>query len=261
MLAKRIIPCLDVRNGRVVKGKQFTLIEDVDDPATLAKRYSLEGADELVFYDITASNERRNIDIDFVRQVAKEINIPFSVGGGLRTVDDIRTVLNQGADKVSLNSAAIDNPDLIKTAANKFGSQCIVVSMDIALINGVYKVFKHGGRIETNLEGIAWAKEAVRLGAGELVVNSIDQDGMKTGFDIPLLKKITEVVNVPVIASGGAGCIQDFIDVAKQTTSDGYLAASVFHFNTININTLKETLKSNNIDIRIESSDINETNL
>lgn len=261
MLAKRIIPCLDVQNGRVVKGKQFTMIKDVDDPAVLAKRYSLEGADELVFYDITASNETRNIDLEFVGRVAREINIPFSVGGGLRTLEDIRTVLKQGADKVSLNSAAIDNPNMILKAATKFGSQCIVVSIDIALKNGVYKVFKHGGRIETQLEAIAWAKEAVRLGAGELVINSIDQDGMKTGFDIPLLKKITQAVNVPVIASGGAGKIEDFITVAKETGADAYLAASVFHYKTIDITTLKETLRNEAIPIRLERSDIYESNI
>ncbi len=252
MLARRIIPCLDVKDGRVVKGSQFQALKDVDDPKKLGKRYSLEGADELVFYDITASHEAREISLQFVEEVAEEINIPFCVGGGLKTLDDIANVLNKGADKVSINSAAIDNPDLIKKASQKYGAQCIVLSIDVKQVDDAYIVFKNGGRINTGIDALEWAQKGVELGAGELVINSMNHDGMKQGFDIPLLNKITELVNVPVIASGGAGNTQHFVDLAKATDVDGYLAASVFHYNEIKISYLKETLRQNNIPVRIE---------
>ena len=222
MLAKRIIPCLDVRDGRVVKGTKFTEIRDVDDPKVLGKKYSAEGADELVFYDITASAEKRELAYNFVEEVANEINIPFCVCGGIKTVEDIAFVLRKGADKVSINSAAIDNPSLIKEAAKRFGSQCIVLSMDVKEEDGKYIVYQNGGRKKTNLDALEWAVQGVKLGAGELVINSINNDGVKQGFDIPLLQKITSLVTVPVIASGGAGSIEHFVDVAKKTTVDGY---------------------------------------
>ena len=250
MLARRIIPCLDVKNGRVVKGTNFKNLKDVANPVELAKRYTNVGADELVFYDITASNENRDISLSFVEDVAKELNIPFCVGGGIKSMDDIALVLKKGADKVSINSAAINNPSLIEEASLKYGSQCIVLSIDVKKEKGVYKVFQNGGRINTGIDAIEWAIKGVQLGAGELVINSMDKDGTKDGFDIPLLNEIISRVNVPVIASGGAGSIKDFIDLAKQTTTSGYLAASVFHYNQISINTLKNALSKNNIPIR-----------
>ena len=250
MLARRIIPCLDVRNGRVVKGSMFKDLRDVDDPKKLGKRYSLEGADELVFYDITASNEERDISMKFVEEVANELNIPFCVGGGIKSLEDIKEVLRKGADKVSINSAAIDNPNLLKEGALKFGSQCIVLSIDVKKIDEQYYVFKNGGRINTQKDAIKWAKQGVALGAGELVINSMNHDGMKQGFDIELLNIITSVVNVPVIASGGAGSMKDFIDLGLQTDVDGYLAASVFHYNEIKIKDLKKELSDNGIIVR-----------
>jgi len=251
MLARRIIPCLDVRDGRVVKGTRFQDIKDVDDPKTLGKRYSEEGADELVFYDITASAEKREISMEFVEQVAREINIPFCVGGGIKTIEDITEVLRKGADKISINSSAIDNPNLIKQAAEKFGSQCIVLSMDVKYEDNQYVVYKNGGRIKTDYTAVEWAIKGVSLGAGEIVVNSMNHDGTKNGFDIVLLNQITNAVRVPVIASGGAGTIQHFIDVATRTDVDGYLAASVFHYKEIAIKTLKEELYKQNIPIRL----------
>jgi imidazole glycerol-phosphate synthase subunit HisF len=252
MLSKRIIVCLDVRDGRVVKGINFTKLKDVGNPATLGKRYSAEGADELVFYDITASNERRGIDFAFVSDVADEINIPFCVGGGISSLEDIAMILKKGADKVSINSAAIRDPSLITRAAKRFGSQCIVLSMDVKKENGAYVVYQNGGRIKTELEAIFWAKEGVRLGAGELVVNSMDADGTKEGFDLELLNAIAKRVNVPVIASGGAGRIEHFVDVATKTDVDAYLAASVFHYETITIDQVKQELKKNGVPVRIE---------
>ncbi len=250
MLAKRIIPCLDVREGRVVKGKQFKGIQDVDDPATLGKRYSESGADELVFYDITASNEKRAISLQFVEEVAKTLNIPFCVGGGVKSLKDFDTILRKGADKISVNSAAIDNPSLITEASKKYGAQCVVLSIDIKKEAGQYYVFKNGGRINTHIDAIEWAKQGEALGAGELVINSMDADGMKQGFDIPLLKQITEQVNIPVIASGGAGSVNHFYEAAKETTADGLLAASVFHFGEIEIETLKAQLINRGIPLR-----------
>jgi cyclase len=250
MLKRRIIPCLDVKDGRVVKGKQFQNIQDVDDPVALASFYAKEGADELVFYDITASHEKRNIIIDVVKKVSKSIHIPFTVGGGIQTIDDIASILLSGADKVSLNSGAIRCPKLIQEGATRFGNQCIVLSMDVKKVEGMYKVFLNGGRIETDLEAISWAKKAVEFGAGEIVVNSMDQDGMKQGFDIELLKQIEDAVDVPVIASGGAGSIKDFEEVALKTNVDGYLAASVFHYKEISIQTLKNKLQEQGVPIR-----------
>jgi cyclase len=251
MLAKRIIPCLDVRNGRVVKGKQFEGIIDVDSPEALGKYYSENGADELVFYDITASNEDRDISLEYVSTVAKELRIPFCVGGGIRTIDDFTTILRKGADKVSVNSAAVKNPNLIREAAQKFGSQCVVLSIDAKQNElGEYKVFINGGRTETDLHAVKWAKKGVELGAGEIVLNSINEDGMRNGYDLTILKLITDEVNVPVIASGGAGTMEHFYEAIEKTNVDGVLAASVFHFGDIKIKDLKQYLIEEGICIR-----------
>ena len=253
MLAKRIIPCLDVRNGRVVKGKKFKDIIDVDSPEALGKLYSDSGADELVFYDITASNEERKTSLEFVSKVAENISIPFCVGGGVSSLDDFTNILRKGADKVSINSSAVYNPQLIREAAEKFGNQCVVLSMDVKKNkNNSWDVYVKGGREKTDLDAIEWAKKGVALGAGEIVVNSIDEDGMKNGYDIELLSKITNVVNVPVIASGGAGNMDDFCKAAKEANCDGILAASVFHYGEIKINDLKKYMKEKGIEIRLE---------
>lgn len=251
MLAKRIIPCLDVKNGRVVKGTKFSNLADIDDPVKLAKFYSECGADELVFYDITASAEGRKLFSDVLKNTAKNVFIPLTVGGGINCLDDFERVLNCGADKVSVNSGAIANPKIISEAAKKYGNQCVVLSMDVSLVDGSYKVFSKGGRIQTDINAIEWAKFAADSGAGEIVVNSIDTDGVKNGFDIKLLNEICSCVNIPVIASGGAGSIQHFIDLFKQTNVDAGLGASVFHFNEFSIKTLKNQLKLANIEVRI----------
>jgi cyclase len=252
MLARRIIPCLDVRNGRVVKGKKFQDIQDVDDPANLGKFYSDSGADELVFYDITASNEERKTSLEFVKKVAHEINIPFSVGGGVSTLDDFKFILRSGADKVSVNSSAVRNPNLIKEAAERFGNQCVVLSIDAKKNEeGSWSVYVKGGREKTDLDAVEWAVRGVELGAGEIVVNSIDEDGMKSGYDLELLKQITDKVNVPVIASGGAGKYEHFLSAVKYADADGILAASVFHYGEIKINDLKKYLKENGVEIRL----------
>lgn len=252
MLARRIIPCLDVRNGRVVKGKNFKDIQDVDDPARLGKYYSDSGADELVFYDITASNEERKTSLEFVKKVAHEINVPFSVGGGVSTIDDFKFILRSGADKVSVNSSAVRNPNLIKEAAERFGNQCVVLSIDAKKNEeGSWSVYVKGGREKTTLDAVQWAVKGVELGAGEIVVNSIDEDGMKNGYDLELLKKITDAVNVPVIASGGAGKMEHFLQAVKYADADGILAASVFHFGEIKISDLKKYLKENGVEVRI----------
>ena len=252
MITKRIIPCLDVRDGRVVKGVNFEGISDVSSPIELAEYYSKSGADELVFYDITASFEGRKLFTDILTKVAKKIFIPLTVGGGINTVDDFDRVLKCGADKVSVNSGAIRNPELIKEAALKYGNQCVVISADIKRVDGVFRVFAKGGRENTGMEAISWIKKCVDLGAGEVVVNSIDTDGVKTGFDIELLTAVCNAVNVPVIASGGAGGIEHFIELFKKVPQvDAGLAASIFHFNEVKIQDLKKTLKENNIDIRI----------
>lgn len=252
MLTRRVIPCLDVRDGRVVKGKKFTDIIDVDDPEILGEFYSKEGADELVFYDITATNEDRKISLNFIEKVAARINIPFCVGGGVNSIDDFTDILRKGADKVSINSAAVRNPSLITEASEKFGAQCVVLSMDVKKENeNKWSVYINGGRVNTNLDAVEWALKGVSLGAGELVINSIDSDGMKEGYDIELLRRITSMVGVPVIASGGAGKIEDFAMAIKEADVDGVLAASVFHYKELEIRQVKEYMKSQGIEVRL----------
>lgn len=252
MITKRIIPCLDVKDGKVVKGVNFEGLREVASPVELAKIYSENGADELVFYDITASAEGRALFTDVLREVAKTVFIPLTVGGGINTTDDFERVLGCGADKVSVNSGAIKDPTLITRAAKKYGDQCVVISADIKRVNGVFHVFAKGGRVDTGMEAIAWIKKCVDLGAGEVVVNSMDTDGVKKGFDIELLKRIVETVDVPVIASGGAGSQEDFVRLFKEIPDvDAGLAASVFHFGEIAIPELKKTLADNGIVIRI----------
>jgi cyclase len=251
MLTKRIIPCLDVKNGRVVKGTNFTHLMDVDDPVSLASFYSDSGADELVFYDITASFEGRKLFSDVLKKVAENVFIPLTVGGGINSLDDFDRVLKCGADKVSVNSGAVANPQLIKEAAKRYGNQCVVLSMDVKLVDGKYKVFSKGGRIPTDIDAVEWAKFGEDNGAGEIVVNSIDTDGVKHGFDLPMLTAICNAVNLPIIASGGAGCEQHFIDLFKNVNVDAGLGASVFHFKQIDIKDLKKLLKANNIEVRI----------
>lgn len=252
MITKRIIPCLDVRNGRVVKGTNFQGLNDVDSPVKLASEYSAGGADELVFYDITASFEERKLFADILRETASNVFIPLTVGGGINTVDDFSRVLESGADKVSINSGAIRNPALIYEAAKKFGSQCVVLSADIKRVDGRFMVFAKGGRENTGIEAISWIKNGLDSGAGELVINSIDTDGVRNGFDIELLQQVCDISNVPVIASGGAGTVQHFIDLFKQVPDiDAGLAASVFHFGDIKICDLKRELKANGINVRI----------
>ena len=252
MITKRIIPCLDVKDGRVVKGVNFTGLSDVSSPVELAAYYSQNGADELVFYDITASAEGRGLFTDILRQVASTIFIPLTVGGGINTLDDFDRVLKCGADKVSVNSGAIRNPELVREAAQKYGSQCVVLSADIKRVDGEFRVFAKGGREDTGMEAIGWIKRCVEMGAGEVVVNSIDTDGVKKGFDIEMLRAVCDAVNVPVIASGGAGSVQDFVDLFRAIPDiDAGLAASVFHFGEIAIPDLKQELKNNNIIMRV----------
>lgn len=252
MITKRIIPCLDVKNGRVVKGVNFKELSDVSSPVELAKYYSDNGADELVFYDITASFEERKLFTDILREVASRIFIPLTVGGGISTVDDFDRVLKCGADKVSVNSGAIKNPELICEAAERYGNQCVVISADVKRVNGEFHVFAKGGREDTGMEAIGWIKRCVDLGAGEAVVNSIDTDGVKKGFDIEMLKAVCGAVNVPVIASGGAGGIGDFVDLFREIPDiDAGLAASIFHFGEVAIPDLKKELRKNNITVRL----------
>lgn len=252
MITKRIIPCLDIKNGRVVKGTNFQGLSDVSSPVELAKLYSESGADELVFYDITASAEGRQLFTDVLRQVASQIFIPLTVGGGINTVEDFDRVLKCGADKVSVNSGAIRNPRLIYEAAQKYGSQCVVLSADIKRVDGQFRVFAKGGREDTGMEAIQWIQKGVTLGAGEVVVNSIDTDGVKQGFDIEMLKAVCDAVNVPVIASGGAGSEEHFTQLFREIpTIDAALAASVFHFGQIKIPDLKQILRDNDIIVRL----------
>lgn len=251
MITKRIIPCLDVDKGRVVKGKKFEGLQDVSDPVELAKFYSDSGADELVFYDITASNEDREIFVNIVEKTAFEVYIPFTVGGGIRSIDDFNKVLRAGADKVSVNSAAVANPNLLTEAALKFGNQCVVLSIDAKRHGDSWHVYINGGRIDTGIDAIEWALRGEKLGAGELVLNSIDADGIKNGYDIELNKIVSENVRIPVIASGGAGKMEDFLDVFKSGKADAALAASVFHFGEIEIPALKRYLRSNDINMRL----------
>ena len=252
MITKRIIPCLDVKDGRVVKGTNFLGLRDVSSPINLAKYYSENGADELVFYDITASFEQRALFTDILKKVASEIFIPLTVGGGINTLDNFDRVLKCGADKVSVNSGAIRNPSLVYEAAQKYGSQCVVLSADVKRVDGVFRVFSKGGRENTGMEAIEWIKRCVDNGAGEVVVNSIDTDGVKNGFDIEMLSRVCDAVNVPVIASGGAGCINDFIELFDAIPDiDAGLAASIFHFGEVEIRELKRALKEKNINVRI----------
>ncbi|MBE7087610.1 MAG: imidazole glycerol phosphate synthase subunit HisF [Clostridiales bacterium] len=252
MITKRIIPCLDVRNGRVVKGVNFEGLLDVSSPVELGKYYSDNGADELVFYDITASNENRSLFTDVLREVASTIFIPLTVGGGINTLDDFDRVLKCGADKVSVNSGAIKNPNLIYDAAKKYGDQCVVLSVDVKRVDGVFTVFAKGGRVNTGIDALDWIKRGVDNGAGEIVLNSIDTDGVKSGFDLEMLKAVSDIVSVPVIASGGAGCIDHFTTLFKALPKvDAGLAASIFHFGEVKIKDLKEELYKNGITVRI----------
>ena len=252
MITKRIIPCLDVRDGRVVKGVHFQGLADVSSPVELARYYSENGADELVFYDITASAEGRALFIDILTEVARTIFIPLTVGGGINTVDDFDRVLKCGADKVSVNSGAIRDPSLVRQAALRYGNQCVVLSADIKRVDGVFRVFAKGGRENTGMEAISWIKRCVDMGAGEIVVNSIDTDGVKQGFDLEMLSAVCDAVNVPVIASGGAGKTQDFVELFHALPKvDAGLAASVFHFGEIEIAQLKAELKKNQITVRL----------
>ena len=252
MITKRIIPCLDVKDGRVVKGVNFRWLSDVNSPVELAKFYSDNGADELVFYDITASSDGRKIFTDVLRQTARNVFIPLTVGGGISSVSDFERVLSCGADKVSVNTGAIRNPSLIPEAAKLYGSQCVVISTDVKRVDGEFHVFARGGRDDTGIEAVGWIKSCVDNGAGEVVLNSIDTDGVKKGFDIEMLKAVCDVVNVPVIASGGAGCIEDFITLFREVPKvDAGLAASIFHFGEVTINDLKQRMKDQNIPVRL----------
>lgn len=252
MLTKRIIPCLDVRDGRVVKGKNFTSIRDVESPVELARYYNESGADELVFYDITASYEGRALFKDILEEVAGEIFIPLTVGGGINTVDDFDRVLKSGADKVSVNSGAIRDKSVITAAAKKYGDQCVVLSMDVKRVDGAFRVFAKGGRENTGIDALEWAKYGETHGAGEIVLNSIDTDGVKGGFDLEMLGAVTDIVNIPVIASGGAGKAEDFVELFRKLPKvDAGLAASIFHFREVEIKDLKKLLKAEGVEVRI----------
>lgn len=252
MLTKRIIPCLDVHNGRVVKGVNFVDLKDAGDPVEIAKAYDAAGADELVFLDITASSDARNIILNLVHKTAEQVFIPFTVGGGIRTVEDFREILKAGADKISVNSAAIKRPELISEAAYKFGSQCVVVAIDAKRKeDGNFSVFLNGGRVDTGLDAIEWAKKAEELGAGEILLTSMDADGTKAGYDLEITKKVSDAVNIPVIASGGAGALPHFYDAITTGGADAVLAASLFHYKELTINELKEYLKGRGIPVRL----------
>lgn len=251
MITKRIVPCLDVRDGRVVKGMNFQGIQDVADPVEMAKFYNESGADELVFYDITASVEQRELFTDILKRVASCIFIPLTVGGGIRSLEDFDRVLKCGADKVSVNSGAIADPQLIAQAARRYGDQCVVLSMDVKRVDGAYHVFAKGGREDTGMDALEWAVRGVKLGAGELVINSIDTDGVKGGFDLELLNAAAALVNVPIVASGGAGCREHFKELFEKTGVDAGLAASIFHFKEVQIADLKSYLRENGIEMRI----------
>jgi len=251
MVSKRIIPCLDIKDGRTVKGIKFVGLQDAGDPVELAERYSQEGADELVFLDITATKEKRKTLVELVEKVARKVNIPFTVGGGISSVEDVNMLLRAGADKVSINSSAIKDPQLIAELANKFGSQCIVLAVDAKLINEQWKVFLVGGRVQTDLDLFEWIQKAVELGAGEILFTSMDHDGTKNGFANEALKKISELVKVPVIASGGAGTSQHFCDTFIHGKADAALAASVFHYKEIEIKDLKKELSRQGVNVRL----------
>lgn len=250
MLKKRIIPCLDIKDGTTVKGINFEGLRNAGDPVELAKKYENEGADELVFLDITATIEERKTFVELVKNIAKELSIPFTVGGGISSVEDVRKLLEAGADKISINSSAVKNPQLILELAKQFGSQCVVVAIDTKFVNGDDWVFVKGGREITTLKTLDWAKEAEKLGAGEILLTSMDGDGTKNGFDLRITKLVSDHINIPVIASGGAGTTEDFETVFSNTKATGALAASVFHFGEINISNLKQDLKFNKITVR-----------
>ena len=251
MHTKRIIPCLDVNNGRVVKGINFVNLIDAGDPVAVAAAYDAAGADELVFLDITASSDHRNTVADMVRKVAEQVFIPFTVGGGIRTVDDFKAILREGADKVSVNSAAIMNPHLISEAAEKFGSQCVVVAIDAKKTPDGYHIFKNGGRVDMGIDAIEWAMQADKLGAGEILLTSMDCDGTKAGYDIELTRLISEYVSIPVIASGGAGKLEHFYDALTDGKADAALAASLFHFKELEIRQVKQYLKDRGVPVRL----------
>ena len=251
MHTKRIIPCLDVNNGRVVKGINFVNLIDAGDPVAVAAAYDAAGADELVFLDITASSDHRNTVADMVRKVAEQVFIPFTVGGGIRTVDDFKAILREGADKVSVNSAAIMNPHLISEAAEKFGSQCVVVAIDAKKTPDGYHIFKNGGRVDMGIDAIEWAMQADKLGAGEILLTSMDCDGTKAGYDIELTRLISENVSIPVIASGGAGTKEHFYDALTKGKADAALAASLFHFKELEIRQVKQYLKDRGVPVRL----------
>ena len=251
MFTKRIIPCLDVNNGRVVKGVNFVDLKDAGDPVEIARAYDAAGADELVFLDITASCEERDTVVDMVRQVAANVFIPFTVGGGIRTVEDFRKLLREGADKISVNSAAIDRPELITEAAEKFGSQCVVVAIDAKRRqDGGWNIYKHGGRLDTGIDAIEWAKKVEKLGAGEILLTSMDCDGTKAGYDIELTRAIADAVSIPVIASGGAGTLEHFYDALTEGGADAALAASLFHYKELEIRQVKDYLAGKGISVR-----------
>ena len=252
MFTKRIIPCLDVNNGRVVKGVNFVNLKDAGDPVTVGAAYGEAGADELVFLDITASSDARATKLDMVHRVAETVFIPFTVGGGIRTIDDFRAVLREGADKVSVNSAAIQNPDLISEAALKFGSQCVVVAIDAKRrLDGGWNIYKNGGRVDMGIDAVEWAVQADRLGAGEILLTSMDCDGTKEGYDLELTRTISEAVSVPVIASGGAGTMEHFYEALTEGKADAVLAASLFHFKEVGIRELKQYLREKEISVRL----------
>ncbi len=252
MFTKRIIPCLDVNRGRVVKGVNFVNLKDAGDPVEIAKAYDKEGADELVFLDITASSEARDTVVDMVRAVAANVFIPFTVGGGIRTVEDFKKLLREGADKISVNSAAIDRPELISEAADKFGSQCVVVAIDAKRRpDGGWNIYKHGGRLDTGIDAISWAKRVEKLGAGEILLTSMDCDGTKAGYDIELTKTVADAVSIPVIASGGAGSMEHFYEALTKGGADAALAASLFHYKELEIRQVKEYLSQKGVSVRL----------
>jgi len=251
MLTKRIIPCLDIKNGRTVKGTNFINIRDAGDPVELAKNYVQQGADELVFLDITATNENRKTFAYLVTRIARNINIPFTVGGGISTVEDVSKLLNAGADKISINTSAVKEPEIIYNMAKRFGSQCVVLAIDTKFEDGKWFVYLNGGRVKTSIKTLDWAKQAVSLGAGEILLTSMNNDGTKNGFAIDITKSVSEAVNVPVIASGGAGTMEHFIDVFENGKADAALAASIFHYDEIKIPELKKYLHKNNIEVRL----------
>jgi len=251
LLTKRIIPCLDIKDGKTVKGINFENIRDVGDPVELGTYYAQNGADELVFLDITATNEKRKTLTKLVTRIAKKINIPFTVGGGISSVEDVSVLLNSGADKISVNTSAVKNPDLLNKLAGQFGSQCVVLAIDTKFVNGEWIVYLNGGKIATEIKTIDWAKEAYERGAGEILLTSMNNDGTKAGFALDITKQVSEAVNIPVIASGGAGNMQHFKEVFNEGKADAALAASIFHYKEIEIQELKKYLKENNIEVRI----------